>query len=61
VKIGATIFTEDMRNIGNVSDIFGPVGNPYVSIKPTVLEPAKYVGQPIYVEESTASKVSQVE
>jgi rRNA processing protein Gar1 len=61
VKVGAAILTEDLRNIGNVTDIFGPVINPYVSVRPVVREPSKYVGQLLYVEESTANRVNQVE
>jgi RNA-binding protein len=61
VKVGSAILTEDLRNIGNVTDIFGPVINPYVSVRPAVREPSKYVGQLLYVEESTANRVNQVE
>jgi len=61
VEVGSAILTEDLRNIGNVTDIFGPVINPYVSVRPAVREPSKYVGQLLYVEESTANRVNQVE
>jgi len=56
VKVGSAILTEDLRNIGNVFDIFGPVMNPYVSVKPAVREPSRYVGQLLYVEESTINR-----
>jgi RNA-binding protein len=32
-KIGSNVVNENMEHIGNVSDIFGPVKKPYVSIK----------------------------
>lgn len=32
-KIGAAVVTENLLHVGMVSDIFGPVKSPYVSIK----------------------------
>ena len=44
---------QDLKDIGTVFDVFGPVGNPYVSVKPSVRDPSRYVGQLLYVEEKT--------
>ncbi|MEM2921287.1 MAG: Gar1/Naf1 family protein [Candidatus Bathyarchaeia archaeon] len=51
VKAGSTAFDEDLVPIGTVLEVFGPVGNPYVSIKPNVNNPGKYVGHVLYVDE----------
>ncbi len=59
LKVGSAIFTEDLKNIGNVFDIFGPVVNPYISVKPAVREPSRYVGQLLYFEESATIRVNQ--
>ena len=53
MRVGSAILTQDLRNIGNVFDVFGPVASPYVSVRPAIREPAKYVGQLVYVEENT--------
>jgi len=33
-KIGDTVVDENLRTIGKVFDIFGPVSSPYVAIRP---------------------------
>jgi len=47
-RIGTKICDSKLREIGRVNDLFGPVSAPYVSIKPTVPSPAKYVGRIVY-------------
>ncbi|MDH5771476.1 MAG: Gar1/Naf1 family protein [Candidatus Bathyarchaeota archaeon] len=37
------------QKVGTVKDVFGPVKNPYVSVKPDVGSPEKYVGKTIYL------------
>ncbi|MDY6864373.1 MAG: Gar1/Naf1 family protein [Halobacteriota archaeon] len=34
VSIGSTVVTKRMEEIGSVYDLFGPVKQPYISIKP---------------------------
>ena len=53
VKLGMAVVNQELRRIGVVFDIFGSVANPYISIKPSVRDLDQYVGQPLYVEEST--------
>lgn len=48
VRTGTEVLDEDLRPIGRTCDIFGPVKNPYVSVKPTVNKPESYVGHSIY-------------
>jgi len=56
VKLGAVALNQDLKNVGTVFDVFGPVENPYVSVKPSVRDPGQYVGQLLYVEEKTERK-----
>jgi rRNA processing protein Gar1 len=37
-----------LKEIGKVHDIFGPISSPYLSVKPTVSSPEKYVGRIVY-------------
>ncbi|MEM3586186.1 MAG: Gar1/Naf1 family protein [Candidatus Jordarchaeaceae archaeon] len=49
-KIGSKVVTKDMKEVGKVFDVFGPVKAPYVSVKPQV-EPSaaeKLVNEVLY-------------
>nr|MDO8082235.1 Gar1/Naf1 family protein [Candidatus Freyarchaeota archaeon] len=35
-KIGSKVVTKDMKEVGQIFDILGPVKTPYVSVKPQV-------------------------
>ena len=50
LRIGQTVVTKDLTEIGRIFDIFGPVSNPYISIKPdaSVTDLKKYVGEVLY-------------
>ncbi len=50
LKIGEKIVTQDLKAVGRIFDIFGPVDMPYVSIKPNkeLTEPEKLVGEVLY-------------
>jgi RNA-binding protein len=49
IKTGVQVFDEELRPVGKIVDVFGPVNNPYVSIETTVDEPKNFVGHPLYV------------
>jgi rRNA processing protein Gar1 len=51
VNLGSVTLSQDLKNVGNVFDVFGPVENPYISVKPNIRDPKNYVGQLIYVDE----------
>jgi len=53
VGTGFVTMDEELRSVGTVFDTFGPVGNPYISIKPSVDDPKRYVGRILYVDEET--------
>lgn len=49
-KIGTPTFNNQLETVGAVFDVFGPISNPYVAVKPRVKNPEDYVGQPLYIE-----------
>ena len=51
MRLGSVIFSQDLKNVGKVFDVFGPVKNPYISVRPNVRDPNNYVGQLLYVGE----------
>jgi RNA-binding protein len=51
-KLGAAVLDENLVVVGTVFDAFGPVGNPYLSVKPQVQEPDRYVGHVLYLYEA---------
>jgi len=48
VRMGTRACDSKLKEIGKVHDIFGPVSAPYLSIRPTVSSPVKYVGRIVY-------------
>lgn len=55
-KIGEMIVDENLRPVGKISDIFGPVSSPYASVKPTLREPEKLTNKMLYVLPSKRRK-----
>ena len=51
-RIGDKVFNETLKPVGTISDIFGPVSSPYVSVKTNVMEPQKLVKHVLYVSPS---------
>jgi len=48
-KIGETVVDENLKTVGKVFDIFGPVSSPYTTIKPTTRELDKLANKMLYV------------
>ena len=48
VRIGTKACDSKLKEFGKVQDLFGPVSAPYVSIRPAISSPAKYVGRIAY-------------
>jgi RNA-binding protein len=48
-KIGLSVFDQNLKAVGKVFDIIGPVSSPYAVVKPMVKEPEKLVNQPLYL------------
>ncbi len=48
-KMGETVVDENLKHVGEVFDIFGPVSSPYVAVKPKIIKPDVLVGKVLYV------------
>ena len=48
-KIGTPVVDENLKTVGKVFDIIGPVSSPYAVVKPTVREPDKLAGKQLYI------------
>ena len=52
LKLGSAVIDENLKVVGKVFDIIGPVSSPYAVIKPSVKEPEKLSGRQLYVSPS---------
>ena len=52
VKTKTPVYDEELRQIGIIFEVFGPVDNPYVSIKSTINNSEKYIGKVLYTMKS---------
>ncbi len=48
-KIGVSVVDENLKVVGKVFDIIGPVSSPYVVVKPAVKEPQKLENKRLYL------------
>jgi RNA-binding protein len=51
-KIGSAVVDEDLKTIGKVFDVIGPVPSPYAVVRPVVKEPEKLVNKQLYLSDS---------
>jgi RNA-binding protein len=51
-KLGAAVIDEDLKTVGRVFDIIGPVTSPYAVVKPSVKDPEKLVNKQLYFSSS---------
>ncbi len=51
-KMGAAVIDENLKVVGRVFDVIGPVSAPYAVIKPSVKEPEKLISRQLYVSSS---------
>jgi RNA-binding protein len=55
-KIGAEVIDENLKVVGKIFDIIGPVSSPYAVVKPTAGEPVKLLNKPVYLLLSKAMR-----
>jgi RNA-binding protein len=55
-RIGETVVDENLKSVGKVFDILGPVSSPYVAIRPMMRSPERLVNKPVYVIPSKRRK-----
>ncbi len=48
-SIGDAVLDNAGKRIGTIFDLFGPVSNPFVAVKPEIDNPDKYIGQPLFL------------
>jgi RNA-binding protein len=48
-KIGTSVVDENLKVVGKVFDVIGPVSSPYVVVKPAVREPEKLADKRLYL------------
>ncbi|MCW4007659.1 MAG: Gar1/Naf1 family protein [Candidatus Bathyarchaeota archaeon] len=48
-KIGSAVVDENLKVVGKVSDVIGPVSSPYAVVKPAIKEPKKLIGKQLYM------------
>jgi RNA-binding protein len=51
-KMGAAVIDENLKTVGRIFDIIGPVTSPYAVIKPSVKDSQKLVARQLYVSSS---------
>lgn len=51
-RIGDQALDENLKAVGMVFDVFGPVSNPYVAVRPRVDEPSRFVQRVLYAAPS---------
>lgn len=48
-KIGETVVDENLKTVGEIFDIFGPVSSPYAAVKPKISKLEVLVNKVLYV------------
>ncbi|MEM2103611.1 MAG: Gar1/Naf1 family protein [Candidatus Bathyarchaeia archaeon] len=51
-KIGETVVDENLKTVGEVFDVFGPVSAPYAAVKPEISKLDALVGKALYLHPS---------
>jgi len=47
-RIGDEVADENLKSVGKIFDVFGPVSSPYVAVKPNVKDPHRFVNNILY-------------
>ncbi len=51
-KLGAAVIDENLKVVGKIFDIIGPVSSPYAVVRPTIKDPEKLANKQLYVSPS---------
>jgi RNA-binding protein len=51
-KLGATVIDENLKVVGRIFDIIGPVSSPYAVVKPSIKDPEKLANKQLYFSPS---------
>jgi len=55
-RIGDQAIDENLKPVGMIFDVFGPVSSPYVAVRPNVEEPNRFIQHVLYVTPSSKSR-----
>jgi RNA-binding protein len=55
-RVGERVVDENLKPVGMVFDVFGPVSSPYVSVKPETMESQRFVGNMLYTVPSAVRR-----
>ena len=55
-RLGEKVLDENLKHVGTVFDIIGPVSSPYITIKPAKKQPQSLVGKVLYGAPSKKKK-----
>lgn len=55
-RIGETVVDENLKSIGRVFDILGPVSSPYAAVRPIIQNAEKYINRMLYAIPSKRRK-----
>ena len=55
-KIGDKVADENLKTVGTVFDVFGPVPSPYVAVRPTTSDLQRLVKSVLYTIPSTSRR-----
>jgi len=47
-ELGGKVVDENLKVVGEIFDIIGPVSSPYISIRPKTSKPEIFVNKPLY-------------
>jgi len=47
-NIGDKVVNENLKQVGTVFDVFGPISSPYVAVRPSVEELSRFVDHVLY-------------
>jgi RNA-binding protein len=48
-KIGSAVVNENLKIVGKIFDVIGPVSSPYAVVKPTINEPKQLTNELLYL------------
>jgi RNA-binding protein len=48
-KIGSAVVNENLKIVGKVFDVIGPVSSPYAVVKPAIKDPEKLTAKQLYM------------
>lgn len=52
-RVGVKVLNDELKTVGMIVDVFGPVDHPYISVRPVIHDPETYVGKFLYVLEKS--------